>query len=80
MSTKQRTQSKKNPKAKTSQKSALVLTVDEIRDLLGIGRAGAYALAKRLGRRVSGRKRGRLLVLRAALDEWLRGQSEGGAS
>lgn len=72
--------SKKNRKAKTNRKSALVVTVDEIRDLLGIGRAGAYALAKRLGRRVSGKKRGRLLVLRTALDEWLRGQAAGGAS
>ncbi len=48
-----------------------VLTVRELQKLLGIGRAAAYALARRIGRRVSGKRRGRLIIGRAAVDTWL---------
>lgn len=60
--------------------SELVVTVEEIRRLLVIGRAAAYALARQLGRRIGGKKRGRLLVPRAALEKWLGTKSEGGAA
>jgi hypothetical protein len=60
--------------------SALVVTVDELRSLLGVGRNAAYRLAQKLGVRISGHRRGRLLVARERLDEWLRGQRTGGAS
>ena len=76
MPSKKRTQSKKNPKTK----STLVLTVEELRRSLGVGRAAAYALAREIGRRVGGRGRGRLLVPREALNTWLRGRAAGGAS
>lgn len=72
--------SKKSASSKGKREtSALVLTVDEIRQLLVVGRAAAYALARQLGRRIGGKKRGRLLVPRAAFERWLR-ESEGGAS
>jgi hypothetical protein len=50
-------------------------SVEEIRQLLPIGRAAAYALARRLGRRL-GR---RLYVVRSVLDNWLarRGDKHG---
>lgn len=50
----------------------LVFSIAELRDVLGIGRAAAYALARRLGRRLGG-KRGRLLVPRRAVERWLEG-------
>lgn len=69
------TRTKEN--AKTN--NGLVLSVDEIRTLLGVGRAAAYKLAKSIGVRIGGR-RGRLLVSREAFDSWLRGKTAGGAS
>lgn len=80
MSTKVHVRSKTKRSAKRSRKGTLVVTVDEIRDLIGIGRAQAYLVAEKLGFRVSGKKRGRLFVLRTVLDEWLRTRSAGGAS
>jgi hypothetical protein len=74
MSAKKRVQRKKSVEAA----DAVVITVEEMRRLLGVGRAAAYRLAKRLGVRIGG-PRGRLLVARTRLDNWLRGQ-KGGAS
>lgn len=71
---------KKRTRPSTRRKNTAVLTVAELRQELGIGRAAAYALAKQLGRRISDGGRGRLLVPRVALDAWLRGKPEGGAS
>ncbi len=62
-------------------KSALVVTVDELRTLLGIGRAAAYRLAHKLGVRIADGRTARLLVPRERLNEWLTGRARnGGAS
>lgn len=74
MPSKKRTESKKNRRTK----STLVLTVEQVRRLLGLGRAAAYTLAREIGHRVGGRERGRLLVPREALNTWLRGRTAGG--
>ena len=74
MSPKKRALSKKSRRTK----STLVLTVHEVRRLLGLGRAAAYSLAREIGHRVGGRERGRLLVPREALNTWLRGRTAGG--
>lgn len=56
-------------KAKRSPPSEpLVLTVEDLMRLLPLGRAGAYALARKLGIRVGLR---RILVPKARFDAWL---------
>jgi hypothetical protein len=51
---------------------SLVCSIEEIRTLLGVGRATAYGIARELGRRAGGKPRGRLIVSRHALEAWLR--------
>jgi hypothetical protein len=53
--------------------SSLVVSIEEIRRLLGVGRATAYGVARKLGRRVG--RRGRLIVSRHALEAWLHGEA-----
>ena len=61
-------------KAEAGQAS-LTCSVDEIREMLDVGRSTAYAIARELGRRVRGKRRGRLIVSRHALEAWLHGEA-----
>jgi hypothetical protein len=51
----------------------LAVSVAQFSELVGLSRDAAYKLARRLGRRVGG-KRGRLIVPLAAVHEWLAGK------
>jgi len=67
-----RNKGKTNVRAKGE--TPLVCTIVEIGQLLRVGRAAAYAVAREIGRRVGGKRRGRLIVSRDALQAWLRGE------
>ena len=59
----------------TADPSPLVYSIEEIRRLLGVGRGTAYEVARNLGKRVGGKRRGRLIVSRHALESWLDGEA-----
>lgn len=69
--------SKTTRKPESAQKrdtaDTIVYSIDEIRKLLNVGRATAYDVARKIGRRV-GKRRGRLVVSRRALETWLHGE------
>jgi hypothetical protein len=51
----------------------LAVSVAQFSELVGLSRDAAYKLARKLGRRVGG-KRGRLIVPLAAVHAWLSGR------
>lgn len=69
-----RSQGRVTKKTGARKTPSLVCSIEEIRELLGgVSRAAAYEVARRIGRRVGG-KRGRLIVSRQALESWLNGE------
>jgi hypothetical protein len=77
MSAEKRDSAKKQGNDEASALRPLIYTTDDLQVLLRCGKNTAYKVAQRIGRRLSEKDGGRLVVSRRALDEWLR---DGGQS